>query len=124
MCHSAAVHQGSSLSPGERLGQSWIQEAAGCWKIPTCNTWYQSVALGLRCNRVIPVTLGQSTPLGLGIGMAGVTFGEHEEGTPEDAPPMGAARRDLRAALGSLSGAGIEGEPMSPLEEDLRDVRK
>ena len=56
--------------------------------------------------------------------LSGVTFGELEGATPEDAPPMEAARRDLRAALGSDVGAGIEGEPPSSVEEELRSIRK
>ena len=55
--------------------------------------------------------------------LSGVTFGELEEGTPEDAPPMEAARRDLRAALGS-SGAGIEGESSASMEERLREANE
>ena len=56
--------------------------------------------------------------------LSGVTFGELEEGTPEDAPPMEAARRDLRAALGSRHGAGIGGEPLASMEERLREANE
>ena len=56
--------------------------------------------------------------------LSGVTFGELEEGTPDDTPPMEAARRDLRAALGSNVGAGIGGESSASMEERLREANE
>ena len=66
---------------------------------------------------------GLATPLPPQSTVSGVVFGEFEEATPENAPPAEAARRDLRAALGRVDGAGNEADASSLLVEELRAIR-